>query len=248
VARIKIPVFTKSERKRLTLLITSLNRLGESVEKAEAQRQKDLNNLKGIQVEAEFFRQKLLALPDGALAMKNIGQARPTHAAPPAPVVHRPVPTPSVNGKLPIGEEKILSACIQFPVGVTRQQLTVLTTFKRSTRDAYIARLKEKGYLYISGEDVIATDAGMSVLPDAQPLPTGQALRDHWAQNLPAGERKIFDLICEKYPEPVSRDVISEATGFKRSTRDAYLSRMSAKLLFSEAGRGMVRASGQLFE
>ena len=247
-ARIQIPVFTKSERSRLTKLVSSLDRLQSAIEGTEERRQKQLAHLTSLQVESEFFRQKLLALPDGALVTKNVAQTRTTHAPPAAPVVHRPVPTPSLNGKLPIGEEKILSACIQFPVGVTRRQLTVLTTFKRSTRDAYVARLKEKGYIYTSGEDVIATEAGMTLLPDARPLPTGQALREYWSNVLPEGERKIFDLICESFPDPVSRDVISEATGFKRSTRDAYLSRMSAKILFSEAGRGMVRASEQLFE
>jgi hypothetical protein len=41
---------------------------------------------------------------------------------------------------------------------------------------------------------------------------------------------------------------IDDATGFKRSTRDAYLSRLAAKQLVVEVTRGRVQASSTLFE
>jgi uncharacterized protein len=167
----------------------------------------------------------------------------------------RPVPRISAkaaNGhadtSLPKGEVAILSACIQFPDGLRREQLTVLTGYKRSTRDAYIQRLGEKGYTEVMGDLIVATADGQAALPDAEPLPTGEALQDFWRQKLPEGERKILDVLITAYPRSVERLALEEATGFKRSTRDAYLQRMSAKQLIDEPTRGEVRAAETLFE
>lgn len=152
------------------------------------------------------------------------------------------------DGALPSGERKIIEACIQFPDGVSRQQLTVLTTFKRSTRDKYIQILREKGLVDVRGDTVFATHQGMEAVPDAQPLPTGEALQQHWLGKLPEGEARIFRILLDNYPNAVSRDFISEQTGYKRSTRDKYLQLMSAKLIFTEPARGEVMASKTLFE
>lgn len=175
--------------------------------------------------------------------------AHPHQRPNPIPHVRNPElnQQPTSNGTLPIGEEKVLSAGIQFKDGVTRQQLTVLTGFKRSTRDAYISRLREKGFVMANGDNILVTELGCEALPDAQPLPVGEELRAHWMERLPEGERRIFEILVHNYPGTVDRDTISEATGFKRSTRDAYLSRMSAKMLFTEPARGQVRAADQLF-
>ena len=61
---------------------------------------------------------------------------------------------------LPPGELATLTACIQFPEGLRREQLTVLTQYKRSSRDAYIQRLREKGLVESAGDMVKATDKG----------------------------------------------------------------------------------------
>lgn len=173
----------------------------------------------------------------------------------PAP---RPIGTSDINGKpvprsqageLPVGERATLSALIQWPKGLNRSQLTVLTGYKRSTRDAYIARLREKGFVETNLVYVYATDAGRAAIPDAQPLPTGRALQAHWMDRLPAGEGAIFHLLITAGGAPVSKDELTEKTGYKRSTRDAYLARLSAKeLIVDGSGRGTVAASPTLFE
>lgn len=151
------------------------------------------------------------------------------------------------DGALPIGEQKTLGACIQYPDGLLRNQLTVLTGYKRSTRDAYIARLREKGLVEPSGDLVLATDAGVAALPHFEPLPVGQALQDWWRARLPQGELAVLNVLIQYHPNGIDRGLIDEATGFKRSTRDAYLSRLAAKQLVEDAGRGEVRASDELF-
>lgn len=174
------------------------------------------------------------------------------------PAIQRPVataarPAPRTNGhapdsELPKGEKLCLAAMAQYAEGVTRQQLTVVTGYKRSTRDAYIQRLRERGYADIAGERVTATDAGIAALgSDYEPLPTGEALRDHVLPRLPDGERRVLELLIEQYPEQVEREHIDEATGFQRSTRDAYLMRLKARELVEVCGRGAVKAADELF-
>jgi hypothetical protein len=148
---------------------------------------------------------------------------------------------------LPKGEVATLGACIQYPDGLRREQLTVLTGYKRSTRDAYIQRLRERGYLDAQGDRVIATEAGIAALPDFEPLPTGEALQRFWFERLPEGECAILKALIETHPDAVERSALDESTGFKRSTRDAYLARLAAKQLVTEPTRGMVRASEELF-
>lgn len=149
---------------------------------------------------------------------------------------------------LPIGEAATLRALISYPDGLDRRQLTVLTGYKKSTRDAYVARLREKGLVDTAGVRVIATTAGIAAMPDAEPLPSGRALQDHWLRNLPSGEGAILAKLLEVNGDVIGRDALTEATGLKKSTRDAYLSRLAAKELVIDAGRGFVKASPTLFE
>ena len=169
------------------------------------------------------------------------------------PMQQRPVPaarTALGNGtgaSLPKGERACLIAAAQHAEGVTRTQMTVLTGYKRSTRDAYIFRLREKGYVE-AGERIIATELGIAALgADYEPLPTGRALQDHWLSSLPEGERRILGLLIGAYPETVERRVLDDATGFKRSTRDAYLARLRNRELIELEGAA-VRATEKLFD
>jgi hypothetical protein len=149
---------------------------------------------------------------------------------------------------LPPGERKILAALIQYPDGLRREQLTVLTTFKRSTRDAYVYRLKDRGFVAESGNGVVvATQEGVDAMPDAEPLPTGEELQQFWLAKLPDGERRVLEVLIEAYPGSVKKDSIDERLNFKRSTRDAYIYRMASKQIVTEPSRGEVRASEDLF-
>lgn len=161
-----------------------------------------------------------------------------------APVIHSDSET-----RLPIGEAKILRAIAQYPEGVERDQLSVLTGYKRSSRDAYVQRLKERGYIHTNGSGIVATDDGASALgPDFEPLPTGSDLQEYWLNRLPEGERKILQILIESYPTPVDRDGLEESTGYKRSSRDAYIQRLKARRIADIPSPGTVRASEVLFE
>lgn len=172
----------------------------------------------------------------------------------PAPPPTRPRAAVARSGadrtstSLPVGEAATLRALIQFPDGLRREQLTILTGYKRSTRDAYVARLRERGFVAVASDRVAATAEGAEAIPDAEPLPTGADLRAWWDARLPSGERAILACLVAAYPEPVARTSLEETTGFKRSTRDAYISRLAARQLLEDAGGGRVVASSTLFE
>lgn len=186
--------------------------------------------------------------------------ARAAHAATvpasPSPrVIQRP-PTPArsvkstnAGGDLPKGEKAILIAVAQNEGGAASDQLTVLTGYKRSTRDAYLQRLRERGFIENGGNGFIATDEGIASLGhDFEPLPTGAGLRTWWIARLPEGERRIFEALIESYPAPVDREFIGEATGFKRSTRDAYLQRLASRRLIVPMANGLVALSENLID
>lgn len=166
------------------------------------------------------------------------------HSRPP----RQPTNGEAFDGRIPIGERKILEALIQYPEGLDRSQLTVLSGYKRSSRDAYIARLREKGLVDGSGDRVQATPEGIAALPDAQPLPTGADLQQFHLGRLPQGERALLEILIGAYPEAVDKDTLTERTGYMRSSRDAYLARMRAKQIITEPSRGEVRASDTLFD
>lgn len=153
------------------------------------------------------------------------------------------------DASLPKGERQILTAAAQHPFGVGREQASILTGFKRSTRDAYILRLMNKGYLECDASGITATQAGIDALgPDFEPLPTGSRLREYWIERLPTGERQILEEAIAAYPEELERDSLEQSTGFKRSTRDAYILRLAAKKLLDTSGRGRIQASSMLFD
>lgn len=181
----------------------------------------------------KFSKREAVAPPVGIVRQRASKEAEPVRNG---------------NGSLPVGEAAILTACAQHRAGCTREQLSILTGYKRSSRDTYVQRLVGKGFLSTSGTAVSATPQGIASLgPHFKPLPVGAELRRYWVERLPEGERAILVPLIEAYPNCVDRDALSSVTGYKRSSRDTYLQRLSArKLVVTERG-GAVTAARELF-
>lgn len=147
------------------------------------------------------------------------------------------------------GERTVLIAIASQIDGMSREHITIQTGYKRSTRDAYIQRLQQKGFVQISGGKIYATDEGKEALGnDYQELPTGSDLIDHHLKTLPEGEAKILRILVEADGAPIDRETITIETGYQRSTRDAYIQRLGARQLVETEGRGMVKAHFLLFQ
>lgn len=210
----------------------ALNALGAAVDRARAE----------ISAEAESPDWRRPPAPGANGTPRRRNPLPPTR---PADLVHGTM-WPD-KGKLAEGERRILTACAQYERGVTREQLTVLTAYKRSSRDTYLQRLQAKDYVRL-GATITATPEGVAALGRAfEPLPTGDALREYWIRKLPEGERKILEVLIQAYPQTVTRDSLDDATGYKRSSRDTYIQRLRARQVVEVTGRGDLRASEEMF-
>lgn len=146
------------------------------------------------------------------------------------------------------GEVKVLTAIAQHAGGATREQITVLTGYKRSSRDTYLQRLKQAGSIEVRGDLVMATHEGVFALgTDFKPLPTGPELQRYWMDRLPEGERKILGVLIDRYPDTLDRASLDELTGYKRSSRDTYLQRLRNRQLVEIVSGSAVKASERLF-
>lgn len=142
---------------------------------------------------------------------------------------------------LPEGERKILTAIAQHPHGCTREQLTVLTGYKKSTRDAYVLRLRNRGY--VEADTLEPTAAGLAALGKFERLPTGRALLEHWLDRLPVGEAVILRRVASAPKRVVARDEITE---YKKSSRDAYILRLRTRQLIVSVNGGAIALSETL--
>lgn len=146
------------------------------------------------------------------------------------------------------GEKIMLTAIAQYPDGATREQLTVLTGYKKSSRDTYIQRLAAAGLVDVAGAAVRATQVGVDALgADFAPLPTGEALQAYWLHRLTGGEQRILAHLIGAYPNAIERNALDEPCGYKKSARDTYIQRLAARKLIT-GDRGQVRAADMLFE
>ena len=100
---------------------------------------------------------------------------------------------------------------------------------------------------YIDGQGILkATDAGRAALPDAEALPQGPALQEHWLTRLPAGEAKILRELLDARGELVTRERLMESTQYAVRSLQTYLPKMVAKGI-AVTERGGVRAAESLF-
>lgn len=160
----------------------------------------------------------------------------------------RPKVSSESNGVVSGGEKLVLIACASYPNGLRRDQLIVFTGYRKTSRDIFISRLKQSHYLEQDGEKLIATQEGISVLGDNfQPLPKGEELQQYWMNKLGGGEKEILEVLINAYPNAVSREELMTKTNYKKTSRDIFISRLSARELLMIPSKGEVRASEELF-
>lgn len=151
------------------------------------------------------------------------------------------------DGDLAKGERVVLTALAQNPDGLTREQLTTLTGYARSTRDKYLQPLAGRDALRVSGALFFASETGLSLLGAWEPLPHGAELLGYWRARLPEGERRLLDVVVASWPNSIERDAAGQSAGVARSTRDKYLQKLTSRKLVESVGT-QIRASQLLFD
>ena len=149
-----------------------------------------------------------------------------------------------------VGVRRVLIAVAQhMPDGVNAAQLSLLTGYKKTTRDLYVRRAVASGWVQKHGAQVLATRAGERELgPGFERLPTGDALLRHWLGRLKEGPRRVLSYVATFYPHPVSSEQITRATSYKKTTRDLYVRKLKSWRLLEPTGKSHVQASPMLFD
>lgn len=158
--------------------------------------------------------------------------------------------SPSEDKTLGKGEREILNAIAQHEEGITTEHIAVLTGYKQTSRRVYLQRLTAGGYATQSNGVYTATQEGIDALGDGfRPLPTsGLALREHFMQTLPEGEKKVLSAIMmgnDDTTQGVSREYIEHETGYKTTSVRVYVQRLTARKAIETVG-GLVRLTEKL--
>ena len=110
----------------------------------------------------------------------------------------------------------LLAILAQFPDGRSRTQLSLLSGYsiKSSSYSNALGALRSAGFVN-RGKPIQITPEGVAAIGDDwEPLPTGDALAEHWMRQLGKAERTILSYLLVAFPTPCTEDDISTATGY----------------------------------
>jgi hypothetical protein len=158
----------------------------------------------------------------------------------------------AANGEVKLNrkaERMVMSALIQYPEGLTVRKLATITGYAKGGGGFRGALSKLRTAGYIEGRDhLVATDAGRAALPDVEPMPTGQALLDHWlGQMKRRAEREVLIAICEAWPNTITPEEVAAKTGYEVGGGGFRGALSKLRTLDLIEGRGDLRASDDLF-
>lgn len=234
----EVPALTDAERKRLTKLIETfegfirdLNAVNAILAITSGVKEQVNNEVKFLH---DLLAGKLLAQPQRVInkPMKYLT----------GPGITKLVPVQNGNPELSAGGRKVLIAAAQYPDGVSRETLKVLTGYRATSLYEYSRMITAQGYVEQRGDLLVPTEAGIAALGnDYEQLPTGDALVQHWRGRLSGGELKIFELVIAN-TYPVSREQIMDATGFKATSTYEYTRMLKARRIVVDSGTGLIAA------
>lgn len=149
-------------------------------------------------------------------------------------------------------ERAFLTVLAQYPEGRTRDQVAIFAGYSVKSRhiDNTLASLRSAGFITGGRDHIQITDAGLAVLGDWDPLPTGSALVDHFkARFLGKAECVFLDVLLDVYPDTLTRDEVAERAGYSVQSRhvDNTLARLRSLQLIV-GGREAISASEMLVD
>lgn len=127
-------------------------------------------------------------------------------------------PGPSTDTTISKAGRSILAALAQYPDGRTKTQVALLTGY--SSRGGgfnnAISALRSAGLLEGTQSALRITDAGLAA-GDWEPLPTGDALFQHWLGQLGKAAREILEAVRSAYPAGLTKDELGLRTGYSHT-------------------------------
>ena len=256
------PVLLQAEIAKLKRELAAKTPASASLEQIAAAEQRGYEQARRTLLDAisEPTAQLRAALPSIAGHVEAIAtgvaraqQARPAPSRVPALPLAKPTARPNGNGgvtdaAMVRGEIVVLTAIAQYPEGIDHDQLAVLTGYKRTSRQTYVQRLCQRGYVEHRDQRMVVTAAGIAALgSNYEPLPpSGKALRDFWMARLSGGERSILSHLISIYPAAVPPAEVGAASNYRRTSTGTFIQRLVTRHLVVRQGRD-VRASEVLF-
>ncbi len=219
-----VPTLTDAERKRLTKLIDSHEKLFQEVEKLNSSAIGLQGSIDTGKTEIRFFRD--------LLAGKLTTVERPDYSRPSAPArlaaYLKPKPlqrtvgsADTSNGEFKIGrcERSILTALAQYPQGGSANQVAILSGYSSGSGgfNNSLSGLRSHG-LITRGNPMQVTQEGIAALGEYEPLPTGQDLIRYWLGKLDKCERSILECLSINYPNEMTSQEVAEKTGYTASS------------------------------
>jgi hypothetical protein len=202
---VEVPVLTAEEKQIVEQLVEVLKASTEEVRVALARATSPLNELRRTapgnganNVVAEKVVE-IRRLPDSAHDGFN-----------------QLVAAASSDLKLGKAERTFLSALAQYPQGLSRRRLSLMTGYSEDSGHTKNTLGKLRGVEYITrGEPVMITDAGRAALGPYEPLPEpGPHLVAYWMGRLGLAERRMLDVFVRVYPMGTTKQAISNETGY----------------------------------
>lgn len=152
---------------------------------------------------------------------------------------------------MPGPQRKLLNVLAQFPQGRTKRQLAILAGYAHNggAFNNPLANLRSRGWAEGSSDRIVITEAGAAALGSWEPLPEGDELREYWFGNLPGPPAKILRVLCDAYPEGMSKSDLAKASGYEPSggAFNNPLARLRSLELVTGKGGAEIRASEDLF-
>ncbi len=135
---------------------------------------------------------------------------------------------------------------------LSRFQLATLAGFspRSGTYSTYLGQLRRQGLIDSDQTGVRITPAGRAHTRElaVAPVRTTDDLLGAWRERLLSGERRIFDILVEAYPQPLSRQELARRAGLSAGsgTYSTYLGKLRRNGIIESAGAS-IRASESLF-
>lgn len=212
----EVPALTEAERKRLTTLIESYERLEGVCSRIETMATEIKTASSVNRAEVTFFKTLLSSKlqPAPAVAPRVVQPI-----APRATIRHSAKHVE--NGEFSIGkcERSILTALAQYPQGRSAVQIALLAQYSVNSGgfNNSLGKLRSGGFI-TRGQPVQITPEGMALLGDFTPLPTGEDLAKHWINSLGRCEAMILEALVKVYPNYLTADEVAEQTGYSRNS------------------------------
>lgn len=134
-----------------------------------------------------------------------------------APRAAKPIP----DGDFKLGkcEREILRVLAQYPAGRSKVQIAIMGGF--SVKGGHflnsIGKLRSQGLIEGGNDSMRITDGGIAAAGGVDPLPTGDALAEHWYSQLGRTEAAILKALIDEYPAGLTKLEIADRAGYQAS-------------------------------